>query len=78
MTEVVNVHAAKTHFSKLLRRVESGEEVVLARAGKPCARLVPYEQNRPKRRAGLLRGLEIPPEFFEPLPDDELAAWESE
>ncbi|WP_419920292.1 type II toxin-antitoxin system Phd/YefM family antitoxin [Candidatus Poriferisodalis sp.] len=78
MTEVINVRTAKTHFSKLLRSVESGEEVVLARAGKPCARLVPYEQSQPERRVGLLRGLEIPPEVFEPLPDDELAAWEGE
>ena len=78
MTETVNVHEAKTHLSKLLGRVEAGEEIILARAGKPCARLVPYEQKQAGRRIGLLRGLEVPPEFFDPLPDDELAAWEGE
>ena len=75
-SQVVNVHEAKTHLSKLLSRVEAGEEIVIARAGKPCARLVPYEERRPSRRIGLFRGIEIPPEFFDPLPDDELAAWE--
>ena len=78
MTETVNVHEAKTHLSKLLGRVEAGEEIILARAGKPCARLVPYEQKQARHRIGLLRGLEVPPEFFDPLPDDELAAWEGE
>lgn len=76
MAETVNVHEAKTHLSKLLGRVEAGEEIILARAGKPCARLVPLEPERPRRRIGLLAGLKVPPEFFEPLPDDELAAWE--
>ena len=78
MSEPVNVHEAKTHLSKLLNRVEAGEEIILARAGKPCARLVPLEPEQTGRRIGLLRGLEVPPEFFDPLPDDELAAWEGE
>jgi len=52
---VVNVHEAKTHLSRLLARVEAGEEVVIARAGKPVARLVPIEQLAP-RRSGLLAG----------------------
>ncbi|WP_419553488.1 type II toxin-antitoxin system Phd/YefM family antitoxin [Candidatus Poriferisodalis sp.] len=78
MSEPVNVHEAKTHLSKLLNRVEAGEEIILARAGKPCARLVPLEPEQTGRRIGLLRGLDVPPEFFDPLPDDELAAWEGE
>lgn len=76
-SRVVNVHETKTHLSKLLNRVEAGEEIVIARAGKPCARLVPYEQ-RKRRTPGRIRGITVPPEFFDPLPDDELAAWEGE
>ena len=76
-SQIVNVHEAKTHLSKLLSRVEAGEEIVIARAGKPCARLVPYEPRR-RRTPGRIRGITVPPEFFDPLPDDELAAWEGE
>jgi len=53
---LVNVHEAKTHFSRLLARVEAGEEVVIGRAGKPVARLVAYRARRPPRRPGALRG----------------------
>lgn len=56
MTDVVNVHAAKTHLSRLLERVEAGEEITLARAGKPVARLVPYVARRDPRRLDLLKG----------------------
>ena len=56
MAETVNVHDAKTHLSRLLERAESGEEIVIARAGKPVARLVPYGPERPKRVFGRLRG----------------------
>lgn len=76
-SHAVNVHEAKTHLSKLLTRVEAGKEIVIARAGKPCARLVPYEPRR-RRTPGRIRGITVPPEFFDPLPDDELAAWEGE
>lgn len=75
----VNVHEAKTHLSKLLERVRAGEEIVLAKAGKPYARLVPVEAPvEPKRREpGSLKHLgPIPDSFFDPLPDDELDAWE--
>ncbi|WP_419931737.1 type II toxin-antitoxin system Phd/YefM family antitoxin [Candidatus Poriferisodalis sp.] len=77
-SRVVNVHEAKTHLSKLLSRVEAGEEIVIARAGKPCARLVPYVPPPSRRMPGRFRGIKIPPEFFDPLPDDELALWEGE
>ncbi len=73
---VVNIYEAKTSLSKLITRVEAGEEIVLARAGKPCARLVPLAPETPHKRVGLLPGLVIGPEFFEPLPDTEIAAWE--
>ncbi len=55
-TEIVNVHAAKTNLSRLLERAEAGEEIVIGRAGKPIAKLVPYLAERPKRVFGRLKG----------------------
>ena len=73
----VNVHEAKTHLSRLLIRVEAGEEIVIARSGKPVARLVAHRGARPVRRFGALRGrLTVDDSFFDPLPESELAAWE--
>lgn len=72
--ESINVHEAKTTFSRLLDRAHAGETIVIAKGGKPYARLCPLE--RPEaRRPGLLRG-RVDDEFFEPLPEEELAAWE--
>jgi antitoxin (DNA-binding transcriptional repressor) of toxin-antitoxin stability system len=69
----VTVHFAKTHLSRLLARVEAGETVVIARGDKPVARLSPVTSRRP----GAFKGkIKIGPEFFEPLPEDELARWE--
>ena len=74
---VVNVHEAKTQLSRLLARAEAGEEVVIARNGTPIARLVPYENRLGIRRFGAMKGLVVVDDsFFEPLPEDELAAWE--
>ncbi len=74
----VNVHQAKTQLSRLLARVEAGEEIVIARNGKPVARLVNYEGRRGVRRFGAMKGrIAIDDRFFEPLPDDELDAWEA-
>jgi prevent-host-death family protein len=70
----VNVHEAKTQLSRLLERAHAGEEIVIAKNGVPYARLVPLEMPKP-RTPGLLTGT-IEPSFFEPLPDDELAAWD--
>lgn len=65
----VNVHEAKTHFSRLLARVEQGEEVIIARAGKPIARLVPVWERPTERRPGSARGrVTIAPDFDAPLP----------
>jgi prevent-host-death family protein len=66
----VNVHEAKAQLSRLLTRVASGEIIVIARAGKPIARLEPLE-DRPRRRVlGQDRGLVvIHPEFFDPIPE---------
>jgi prevent-host-death family protein len=72
--EVVNVNEAKTHLSRLLERVRSGEVITIAKGGTPVARLVPLEPLAP-RQPGLLSG-RVEDTFFEPLPDDELAAWE--
>lgn len=78
---IVNVHEAKTHFSRLLERAHAGEEIILAKAGKPYAKLVPYEpvSAKPKRQPGRFKGLlgDIPDSvWFDPLPEDELAAWD--
>lgn len=73
--DTVNIHEAKTHLSRLIDRVEAGEEIVIAKRGKPVARLVPL-QPVPARRPGLLHG-ELTGDLFVPLPDDELEAWES-
>ena len=73
---VVNVHQAKTQLSRLLARVEAGEEVVIARRGEPVARLVACKP-RKKRRPNRLKGkIVIPDDFFDPLPEEELKAWE--
>ena len=68
MTAMANAHEAKTHLSKLLERAHSGEEIILAKAGKPYARLMPLAPSE-KRRSGQLAGLVVGPEFFEPLAD---------
>ena len=72
----VNIHHAKTHFSKLIARVQQGEEVVISKAGKPVARLVP-ESDAPKpRQPGSARGLlHVHDDFDSPLPDDLMAAF---
>jgi prevent-host-death family protein len=73
----VNVHEAKTHLSKLLARVEKGQEVLISRAGKPVARLVPHEESPPAPVFGSDRGkLIVPDDFDAPLPDDVLASFE--
>ena len=72
---IVNVHEAKTHFSRLLDRAHAGEEIIVAKDGRPFARLVPLE-TPPERVPGRWRE-SIPDSFFEPLPTDELDAWEA-
>jgi len=74
---VVTIHAAKTNLSKLLARVEAGEEIVIARGRTPIARLTPIRRALPARKFGALKGIvSVGPEFFEPMSDDELAQWE--
>jgi prevent-host-death family protein len=75
--KTVNIHEAKTHLSRLLRRVAAGEEIVIARAGRPIARLVPIESSRPDRRLGAWKGrIVISDDFDAPLPPELQAAFE--
>lgn len=75
---VVNVHEAKTHLSRLLVRVAQGEEIVIARAGKPVARLMPYDEHPARRALGRDAGLfEVPQDFDEPLPEEIMRLFES-
>ena len=68
---------AAAHLSDLIALAEAGEEVILARDGTPAARLVPVAAVGPRRQPGRLRDrIAVGPEFFEPLPEEELAAWE--
>ena len=77
MTKSVNVHEAKTHLSRLLEEALAGEDIIIARAGVPCVRLVPIA--REKRPTGQLKGLlpDLPFEdpAFAPLTDEELKDW---
>ena len=73
----VNIHEAKTHLSRLLESVEEGEEIVIARAGKPIAKLVPLKR-KPRRPGGLKGKIRIHSNFDEPLPDDIAAAFRGE
>lgn len=77
--QFVNVHEAKTNFSKLLERAHAGEEIILAKAGRPYAKLVPFsDPHQPRRTPGRWPELRnIPSDvWFDPMPKDELDAWE--
>ncbi len=71
---IVNIHEAKTTLSKRLERMLIGEEIVIAKAGKPMARLVPVQERLP-RAPGIAQG-HVTDAFFEPLAEAELEAWE--
>jgi prevent-host-death family protein len=73
----INIHEAKTQLSKLIEAVETGEEIIIARAGKPVAKLVPFVPVKVLRKPGLMKGkFEIPDSFFDPLPNDILEYFE--
>ena len=77
MAKPVNIHAAKTHFSRLVERAARGEEIVIARAGRPVARLGPLVSAARPRRPGLLKGrIRIPKAFDAPLPEEVLKLFE--
>lgn len=72
---IVNVHDAKTQFSKLLDQAHAGKEIILAKAGKPYARMMPLAPATSKRQPGRLKGINDQA-FFDPLPSADLKAWE--
>ena len=73
----INIHEAKTQFSKLVDAASKGEEIIIARAGVPVARLVPLAPASPLRKPGALKGkMRIADDFDAPLPDDLLASFE--
>lgn len=74
--ETITIHKAKTELSRLIERACQGEEIVIARGKKPVVRLVAIADAQRQRKPGILRGkLKVGPEFFEPLPKEELDAW---
>ncbi len=71
------IHRAKTELSRLIERACADEDVVISRGREPVVRLVPIDRKPPRRRFGALNGkLVVDQTFFEPLPADEVAAWE--
>jgi prevent-host-death family protein len=73
----VNIHEAKTHLSRILERVAAGEEIIISKAGKPMARLVPLTKPLSNRVPGLDRGvIHVPKDFDAPLPEDTLHLFE--
>ncbi len=73
----ITIHKAKTNLSKLIEKACRGEEIVIARGANPVVRLVPIDDPKGNRKPGALKGkLKVGPEFFEPLPPDELKFWE--
>ena len=69
--ETVNIHEAKTHLSRLIERIADGEEIVIAKAGKPVARLVRYQARKDRRQGGQWRGLvRMGDNFDAPLPPE--------
>jgi prevent-host-death family protein len=78
MSSVVNIHEAKTHLSRIIDEVAGGAEVIIAKAGKPMARLVPIVAPAKQKRLGLLKGkIKVPDDFNAPLDDEVLATFES-
>ena len=73
---IVNIHEAKTHLSRLIQRVEHGDEVVITRAGRPVARLIPYRSRTPPRTPGLWRGRVAVAADFDITPEGLIADFE--
>ncbi len=73
----VTIHQAKTNLSRLIQDAVDGEEVIISRGSTPVARLVAIKGSKGERKPGSMKGtLTVGPEFFDPLPDEELARWE--
>jgi prevent-host-death family protein len=74
MSKPINIHEAKTHLSRLVEQAAAGAEIVIAKAGKPMARLVPIETSAKPKHLGLLKGrITVPDDFDAPLPADVLS-----
>jgi prevent-host-death family protein len=77
MTRIVTIHVAKTNLSRLIARARAGDDVVIARGKTPVVRLVPVEATKPRRKFGAMKGkARTTRAFFQPLPAEEIAAWE--
>jgi prevent-host-death family protein len=77
MASIINIHEAKTHLSRLIDEVAAGAEIIIAKAGKPMARLSPINAPVRKKHLGLLKGkIKIADDFNTPLDDDVLASFE--
>lgn len=77
MANVVNIHEAKTHLSRIVDEVAAGAEVIIAKAGKPMARLSPLSGVPRKKRLGMLKGkIKVPDDFNAPLSEDVIADFE--
>jgi prevent-host-death family protein len=77
MSSIVNIHDAKTHLSRIVDEVAAGAEVIIAKAGKPMARLIPISVPVRQKRLGLLKGkIKVPDDFNAPLDDEVVASFE--
>jgi prevent-host-death family protein len=77
VASIINIHEAKTHLSRIVDEVAAGAEVIIAKAGKPMARLMPLTGVGRVKKLGLLRGkIRIPDDFNAPLPEDVIAGFE--
>lgn len=73
---IINIHEAKTHLSRFVDQAAAGEEIIIARAGKPVARLVSLDTLPTRRKLGIFKGrLNVPDDFDAPLPDEVLAGF---
>ena len=73
--QITNIHEAKTHFSKLINRVITGEEIIIGKAGKPVAKVIPYVRSDEPRRGGQWHGKVNIADDFDELPEDIAAAF---
>ena len=75
--QIINIHEAKTHLSRLVEEVSKGQEILIAKSGKPMAKLIGLKPAKPTRKPGFLKGkIKITADFDAPLPDDLLDAFE--
>lgn len=77
MSSIINIHEAKTHLSRIVDEVAAGAEVIIAKAGKPMARLIPLAGVKRRKKLGLLKGkIKVPDDFNASLPEDVIASFE--